>query len=287
MYNLFSAKHFASFSTRLTSLWIVLLAIGLVAARAGRVQADEAESNMLNWAYQSSLGDGLFIGTPEKARIYNLPFSYTSKDINDSGWALKFELPLTVGVYRFQTADDNINVDVMSVVPGIELHIPVRDYWTLIPLAGFGLGKDTTDGRDRNLYSVGIKHYLSIGWENVDVTYGNTLRRDGYSARGEGRSGYITSADAGLDVRFPLGFNLLRNPAHLSVYGIYRHYFEDTSIIHSEENYFKISDRHELGITLGTIPSLKIWRFPLERIGIGYRSGDRFSTLRVVFGMPF
>jgi len=271
----------------LRSLRVALLALGLAGALSGGVRADETNSNCINWAYMSNLGDGVLVGSPEKGEIYKLPFSFTAKNIIDSGWDLRFKIPLTVGVYNLHTPEENINVDVMSVVPGVELEIPITENWSLIPLASFGTGKDSSGGSTRYLYSLGIKHYLLMGGERVDVTYGNALRWDGYSTRGEGRGDAFTSVDAGLDVRFPLGFNLLRNPAHLSLYGIYRHFFGQQDVVYTERMRFRVNGQLELGVTLGTIPRLKIWRLPIERMGIGYRSGDRISTLRVFLGMPF
>lgn len=253
----------------------------------GISSADEAGSRAVNWAYQSSLGAGVYIGEQEDARIYNLPLSHTFRDINEAGWALKLTLPLTVGIYNIQSADRDINVDVTSVVPGFELHMPVRDNWVLIPFAGFGVGKDTSGGKERYLYSLGIKHYVYFPWETVDFTFGNTLRHDGLTAGGGGNRSGITSLRAGLDARFPMGFNFPLNPGYLSIYGVFLHYFDRAIALYTEEKDFEMKDQGEFGITLSSIPSWKIWRLSIDRLGIGYRSGDRISTLRVVFGMPF
>jgi hypothetical protein len=90
----------------------------------------------------------------------------------------------------------------------------------------------------------------------------------------------------GLDIRFPLGFNLFKKPGHLSNYGVYHHYFDGAAVIYSKEKEFEVDTQWELGFTIGTIPNWIIRRLPIERIGIGYRSGDRFSSVRLVFGMP-
>lgn len=175
----------------------------------------------------------------------------------------------------------------MAVLPGVELQIPLRDNWLLMPSASFGAGKDTSGGKWRYLYSAGIKHQVVVEWEKFDVTFGNTLRYDGYFAEGNGRNGHIPSFITGLDIRFPLGFNLFNKPGHLSFYGVYHHYFDGVMVIYSKEKNFNVDSQQELGLTLGTIPGWKIWRLPIERIGIGYRSCERFSSVRLVFGMPF
>ena len=253
----------------------------------GTSRADDGDSQAINWALQNSLGAGVYIGDKENAKIYKLPLSYTFRDINEAGWALKFTLPVTIGIYDIKTTGGDIDLDVTSVVPGIELQIPLQDDWLFIPFAGFGAGKDISGGEERYLYSLGIKHYVFSRWKSLDFTMGNTLRVDGFSAKGGGRDGSITSLDAGLDTRLPIGFKFSRNPGYLSFYGVIRHYFNGTVSLYTEEKKFGTRDQVEFGITLSTIPSWKIWGLSIDRLGIGYRSGDRISTVRLVFGMPF
>ena len=88
-------------------------------------------------------------------------------------------------------------------------------------------------------------------------------------------------------MRFPLGFNLLKNPGYMSFYTVYHHYFNGVTVIDAQEKIIEVENQLEVGLTLGTIPSLKIWKLPIDRVGIGYRHGDGFSSIRLTFGMPF
>jgi hypothetical protein len=81
--------------------WILIMA-NIV---AGIAHANDNDSNAINWAFQTSLGDGFSIGTQENANVYKLPFSYTTKHLRDYEWGLKLKFPLTVGVYNIETAD--------------------------------------------------------------------------------------------------------------------------------------------------------------------------------------
>lgn len=276
-----------SINPSLDSLSVLLWIFFIITVTFGNAHADDVDSTSLNWAYQSGLQDGFFIGTQENAHIYKLPISYTLRDFNDHKWALKLKLPLTVGIYDIEAGNRNIDLNVMSVVPGIELQMPVNDNWILMPSVNFGFGKDTSSGGFRYLYSLGIKHHVFFRWKQFDFTFGNRFRYDGYSAEGNGRSGHIPTFDTGLDMRFPLGFNLFKKPSYLSFYGVYHHYFDGVTVIYAIEKSFEVDNQQELGLTLSTIPSWKIWALPIDRVGIGYRFGDRFSSVRLVFGMPF
>jgi len=263
--------------------WIFIMA-NIV---AGIAHANDNDSNAINWAFQVGLGDGFSIGTQENANVYKLPFSYTTRHLRDYEWGLKLKFPLTVGVYNIETADKDIDLDVLAIVPGIELQIPVRDNWILIPLLNFGLGKNTSGGDLQYLYSVGIKHHVFFGWKNLDFTFGNTLRNDGYFTDGNDNSDNVPLFSTYLDMRFPLGFNLLNKSGYLSLYAINYYYFDDVTVIDSETIPIEVDTQWELGITFSSIPSWKFWFFEIERVGLGYRFGDGFSAIRLVFGMPF
>jgi hypothetical protein len=47
------------------------------------------------------------------------------------------------------------------------------------------------------------------------------------------------------------------------------------------------SMQFEIGLTLGTTETLRVWRIPLPRVGIGYRFGGDLSVVRIVFGTPY
>lgn len=263
--------------------WIFIMA-NIV---AGIAHANDNDSNAINWAFQVGLGDGFSIGTQENANVYKLPFSYTTRHLRDYEWGLKLKFPLTVGVYNIETADKDIDLDVLAIVPGIELQIPVRDNWILIPLLNFGLGKNTSGGDLQYLYSVGIKHHVFFGWKNLNFTFGNTLRNDGYFTDGNENGDNVPLFSTYLDMKFPLGLNLFNKAGYLSMYVINYYYFDDVKVIDSETKTIEVDTQWELGITFSSIPSWKIWFFEIERVGLGYRFGDGFSAVRLVFGMPF
>ena len=45
--------------------------------------------------------------------------------------------------------------------------------------------------------------------------------------------------------------------------------------------------QYEIGLTLGSSQSRRIWGIPLPRVGIGYRFGSNLDVFRIVFGTPF
>ena len=45
--------------------------------------------------------------------------------------------------------------------------------------------------------------------------------------------------------------------------------------------------QYEVGITLGTPETRRVWRIPLPRVGVGYRFGSNLDAWRIVFGTPY
>jgi len=244
-------------------------------------------SATINWAYQNSLGEDVSVGTQESAIVFKLPFSYSSGHLRDYGRGLKFQFPLTVGIYNIKGTDEDIDLDILALVPGIEYHVQVLDNWVLIPMVNFGLGKETSRGDVQYLYSIGIKHRVFFEWEKADFVFGNTLRDDGNFNTENEQEDDILLFSTGLDIRYPLGFNLFKKTRYISLYGVHYYYFDDVIVIGSEAKSIEIDTQWELGVTLLSVPKWKIWLFTFERVGIGYRFGDRFSAIRLVFGMPF
>lgn len=249
--------------------------------------ANETSSDSLNWAFQNSSGSGFSFNAQENAKIYKFPLSYKLRNPNEVDWLVKFNFPLTIGIYNIEVEDQDIDLNVLAVVPGIELHIPLRENWILIPQVNLGLGKDTSGGHLRYIYSAGIKHHVFFDWKKFDFTFGNTLSYDGFfSDSTEDRDDFL-SFSTGIDMRYPLGISLAHNPIYLSFYGVNYQYFDEVTVIESDEKTIKVYTQWELGITLSTIPDLKIFWFRIQRVGIGYRFGDGFEAVRLVFGMPF
>jgi hypothetical protein len=76
-------------------------------------------------------------------------------------------------------------------------------------------------------------------------------------------------------------------PGLYSLYVVNYYYFDDVKVIDSETETIEVDTQWELGITFSSIPNWEIWLFEIERVGLGYRFSDGFSSVRLVFGMPF
>jgi len=279
-FRLLRKNRFGTLVCLLVLLWATGVSVDLV-------EGNDNDGDLINWAYQEALDDGVYFSAEENAQIYDLPFSYTLRSIKNDDWGLDLKFPITIGIYNIDSQKEEIDVNLLAVMPGIEFQIPIHNSWTLMPVGHFGLGKDTSGGNLRYIYSAGIKSQVLFGRDRLSFTLGNALRNKGYFTAGDGPDNNFSTFDTGLDMRFPSGFRVLGKDSYFSIYGINYYFFDKTVVIDSEKNPIEVNTQWEIGITFSTIPNWKIWFFELERLGLGYRFGNGFNAIRLVFGMPF
>ena len=277
---LFPKNPFGALICLLVLLWVTAVTVDLV-------EGKDNDGDAINWAYQESLDDGFYFGTQENAQVYDLPLSYAFRSLENDDWGLELKFPITIGLYNIESEKEDVDINLLAVVPGIEFQFPVRNNWILMPVGHLGLGSDTSGEDLIYIYSVGIRSHVLFGWNIFSFTLGNAFRNKGYFTGGGGADDNFSTFDTGLDMRFPMGFRIFGKDGYFSIYGINYYFFNETIVIDSEKNSVEVNSQWEIGITLSTIPKWKIWFFEIERLGVGYRFGNSFNAVRLVFGMPF
>src|SRR5207342_3237408 len=85
-----------------------------------------SEEQLVNYAYATALGSGVYDIAGRTLQIYRLPFGYTFSEPSGKRPGVRLTLPLTVGFIDFEARDviDTglpENLDSMSFVPGVQL----------------------------------------------------------------------------------------------------------------------------------------------------------------------
>jgi len=158
------------------------------------------------------------------SRDLKIPLSYThflgKKNPNfdeDTAWGLKFKVDINFGKYKFKgNTDEDIraraDVDAISLMPGIELIIPVRRYWSLRPFVkgGFGWGNVTEQSPDIDVsspnsyaYETGIKNMFFWDWRAFKFRFANTLSTGGNGTFDGAQEDFFAKFKNGIDVRHP------------------------------------------------------------------------------------
>jgi hypothetical protein len=254
---------------------------------SGTAHAEDSDSDRFNYGFLEQYRDGFYIGTNENANIYQLPLSFTVRNLRDYDWGLKLKFPVDIGIFNIDSSDGDIDFDLLSFSLGMELQFPVRDFWIIMPLFTLGGAKDLSGGSTKFIYSSGIKSHLLFDLYPLDLTLGNALRNAGYTTFSGGPRDNFWSIETGLDVRFPLGFMIWRKEMLLSIYGVNYFFLGDVVVVESKPEPIEVHLQWEFGLTLGPKEGWRILFFDLSRVGVGYKFGEGLGSLRLFIGMPF
>ena len=264
-------------------------------------QAQNANDGSIHWAYAAYFGTGRYeIDNAESTYTLNFAPSWEWREssLDETGkpkLGYTFRLPIATSVHDFDTNSllDNVelsNVSTFSVVPGVEIEIPMSARWTLKPMVHFGQGQDLGGSSRAWIHWLGIKSRLEFRAGQTDWTIVNALTEVGYSPNA-GRSGRIVPLLTGFEFRRPLKNKRIgEDPAYLNWHVSYTNYLNQPVLVRDAAHVADISDEWELGIGFSKGDAkLKFWRLSLDQVGLAYRfdSDGGLSGIGVVFKSLF
>ena len=85
----------------------------------------------------------------------------------------------------------------------------------------------------------------------------------------------------------PIGLDVGQRRVDFSLYVIGRHYFRALVFDQLVHDPLVIEQEGEIGITFGSTPLPRIWKFNVPRLLIGYRFAEDFQGILIKFGLPF
>jgi len=266
-----------------------LLAIATAPMACGQSLLSGDEQNVVNFAFATQLGSGVYSVSGRTLQIYRLPFHYQLKSADDSAFGAMLTLPVTFGFYDFElqdvaNGDIPTVVDALSFVPGLTLVFDVNPDWKLEPYVEAGISKARDVDANSTVYSGGLVSLYEFGGQGFDWQLRNDLTFAGINLHGAGGSDHFTRFQTVVTARRPI--NRVSRLDYL-LYALNDYYIDqpDGPVDSAERRGNSV--QYELGITFGTAGTRRIWRIPLPRVGIGYRFGSDLDAWRIVFGTPY
>jgi len=268
---------------------IVLLVMASAPAAHAQSLLSGDEQNVVNFAFATQLGSGVYSVSGRTLQIYRLPFSYEMKSAAGSGFGAVLTLPVTLGFYNFElqdVADGDIptNVDALSFVPGLKLVFEVKPDWSLEPYVEAGISKARDADADATVYSGGLASVYDFRGQGFDWQLRNDLTYASVDLHGSGGSDHFTRFQTVVSARRP--FSRGASLDYL-VYGLNDLYLDQPHGPVDSAEQRGNSVQYEFGITFGTAEMRRLWRIPLPRVGIGYRFGSELDAWRIVLGTPY
>jgi hypothetical protein len=269
--------------------WIFLLAIVSAPTSHAQTLLSGDEQNVVNFAFATQLGSGVYSVSGRTLQIYRLPFSHDLKSAEDSRFGVRLTLPVTLGFYDFElqdvaNGDIPTDVDAISFVPGVTLTFEVRPRWWLEPYVEAGISKARDVDADTTVYSGGLVSLYEFGGGGFDWQLRNDLVFAGVDLENSGSSDHFTRFQTAVTARRPFG---RESRLDYLMYAMNDYYVDQPDGPVDSARRRGDSHQYEVGITLGTTETLRVWRIPLPRVGIGYRFGSDLDAWRIVFGTPY
>jgi hypothetical protein len=272
------------------------LALGLAGPVAG--QGDAAES--VHWAYAAFFGTGSYSVGGQQARVFGLRprqvlTAAETDESNKRRPGLTLRLPFAIGLHSInggnltQTAVFEQRASTLSIVPGIELPINMRDRWDLKPVAHLGYGAALDSSDHALIYWAGLKSRFRFGNRERQWALVNSLIYLDHSQSAQHVFPFLT----GLEYRMPLDKRRLGDdPVDLHWHLAHTQYLNELIFDLADRSLQQspIASEWEIGVAFSKRGQrLSVGRLSWDRVGVAYqfeRGGD-FSGIRLVFHSLF
>ena len=216
--------------------------------------------------------------------ILNLPVYYPLRETDDERWGIKLRLPVSLGFQNFDDFPEDLQT--FTFVPGIELEIPLFTHWEIKPYAQLGLGKDFSDGSLATIYGLGLKGLGTFPLDRFTLSLGGGMLLAGSRTKYTDDLAF-SKFDLGLDVRHPVPLSIRGRPTDLGLFAVASYYRNDLDLSFPDDTDEEVTYLFEVGISIGTQPAFRIWRFDAPRVGLSYLFGDGLKGIRLNAGFPF
>ena len=87
--------------------------------------------------------------------------------------------------------------------------------------------------------------------------------------------------------RHPLGINARGAPLDAGAYFDFSYYFDDVELRSPGGPPARIDRQYEVGLSIGTVGTAKVWKLSVPRVAFGYRFGDGVRGIRITLGRRF
>lgn len=270
-------------------LFAFLLAAAWVPAARGQSLLSGNEQNVVNFAFATQLGSGVYSVSGRTLQIYRLPFGYTLRSADDAPFGVRLTLPVTFGFFDFELQDIEdsglpTRVDSLSFVPELRFEFEVTPDWTLEPYAEAGIARAGDADAHANVYAAGMASLYEFDARGFDWLLRNDLVWAGVDVRGTTGQDEFVRLQSVLTASRPFSRS---STADYLLYALNEYYPDQPGGPVDSAAQDGRSVQYEVGVTLGWRETRRLWGIPLPRIGIGYRFGSDLEVVRIVFGAPY
>jgi hypothetical protein len=271
----------------------------LVALACGLAQHVAAQEEPIHWAYAALYGTGHYsIDGRTDTTVFSMAPGWTRREASlaESGErsiGYRFRFPVAIGAHDFsglsafdaRDALDELsfdNVSTISVMPGVDVEIPISRRWSLKALGFAGYGTVTGSAEHATIFRLGVRSRLGFDLGASRLALVNGVGRFGYNPS-IGPSSAINLITSGIDVTRPLqNLRIGGEPAAINWHLLYTRYTDTLglSLVTRQLDTVTVDEEWELGFSFSKQTGrLAMKRIKFDRVGLAYRfSGDGTLT---------
>ncbi|MBC8026327.1 MAG: hypothetical protein H7Y89_10070 [Steroidobacteraceae bacterium] len=272
--------------------WLMALGLGLacgVAHAQTSAEEDAAVGQSINYVFATDLGSGVYDLGGRTLQIYRYTYLKDLRETRAGHTGVRFVLPVTAGFFDFSPVDviakgPPSRVDSVSVVPGVELDIVLRDGWHLLPYvrAGFSVASSSVDGW---LYGTGARLERQSDFHGWNAYVRSEVAYAGVKYTNETPDDEFFRLRQAFDLTRATRLKIRGREIETGLYAIFDLVVDPPTAPVAGAK--KVPIQAEFGVTLSSRPRVKIWKFDAPRIGVGYRMAGELSSWRLLIGTPF
>jgi hypothetical protein len=249
-----------------------------------------SEKEVVNYAFATQLGSGVYSVDGRIIQVYRIPLSYTVRAEAANRWGLRVTFPMTVGIYDFRSVDVLENgipehMDTASLVPGVEFRLPLLPSWLLKPYVEAGVGKDHSGAADCRIGGGGVRSIADFHPGEFDLTLGNSLVYARVDPNGAAPADDLLLFETSLEAGLGLG-RIRGRRTEISFYGTVDLQRDHLRYPTSGGESPGAVEQYEVGVTFGPREEVRLWKIPIPHFGIGWRFGEDLAAFRLVIGIP-
>ena len=245
---------------------------------------------LFNWYYAAIYGTGVYSIGEQTVGVIRAPFGYRLREAGAEQWGVRLTVPVTAALAEFDLDDfnlGNVHAAGLSVMPGVEVEIPLAPQWTLKPFINVGGGWEFERSGAALIFSAGVatvyRKPLENGWLS---TLGGRLTFAGYEAGEEGSRLAALAGGGGLDI--PIDMTIAGRQALFGMQLTGTIYFDKLKFLLPGSAEKEVLAEAEVAVTLGVRKPIEFYGVSFDRVGLGFRKGsDGLKGIRLVGSFPF
>ncbi len=254
--------------------------------------ADEVDG-VADYAYSVFVGTGKYSIHDRTIYVLRAPLEFDIHEFDyksDQKLALKLLAPVAVGFTYFDTLEELPDIDVndiqtISVVPGLELSVPLDEHWQLKPFVQVGFGMDTKSDSESFVWGTGVRARATYGEESRWLIGGEFL----WAGNNPNGSDSTTSfSRLGLGLEYKISSNLVVFNRSISWHlRAFQWYFSEAMTFEEPVLPFKLNYATEVGLSFGLDRPIRMLGYNFTQLGVGYEWSDGYEAVTFFTTFPF